>query len=122
MAEHPDYQGAGIGLMSCCISLLACVYAFGMEDLKKFNLKAMVGIQPFTYKIYLSSLKNAGIPDFIIDAGDRYNKEEKKIQFAENTFLNYLKDVSVPTLIFQNKNDPMTDKEIVQKFYDDLTV
>ena len=34
----------------------------------------------------------------------------------------YVKDISVPTLVIQNSNDPMTNLDMVKQYYNDLTV
>jgi hypothetical protein len=33
-----------------------------------------------------------------------------------------VKDISVPTLVIQNENDPWTDTDLVKQYYDDLRV
>ena len=39
-----------------------------------------------------------------------------------DAFLPYVKDISVPTLVIQNRNDPMTNLDMVNQYYNDLTV
>ena len=41
---------------------------------------------------------------------------------VEKSFLMNVKDIDVPTLIVQNSNDPWTDMNFVDSFYNQLTV
>ena len=51
-----------------------------------------------------------------------YSKEERDTDLTGESFLPYVKDISVPTLVIQNQNDPMTDMDMVKRYYDDLAV
>lgn len=119
--EHDDYKGASIGLLSICMGQAASVFAFGMEpELKKVkNLKAMISIQPLTYDYFVKAMS---LPQFVIDAGNRYNKEKRNTSLNGDSFMPYVKDISVPTLVIQNENDPMTNLDMVKQYYNDLQV
>jgi predicted alpha/beta-fold hydrolase len=62
------------------------------------------------------------LPSFLIDAGNKYNKEKRNIDLTGDSFLPYVKDISIPTLVIQNRNDPMTNLNMVEQYYNDLTV
>ena len=98
----------------------ASTFAFGMEDMDQFtNLKTMISVQPLTYDYFVKAM---GLPNFLIKAGNTYNKKKRNISLDGDSFLPYVKDISVPTLIIQNKNDPMTNMDMVKEYYDSLTV
>lgn len=119
--EHEDYNNATIGLLSICMGQAISTFAFGMEpEMKKFkNLKAMISVQPLTYDYFV---ENMGLPKFLINAGSRYSKNKRDTDLTGDSFLPYVKDISVPTLVIQNSNDPMTDLDMVKQYYNDLTV
>lgn len=121
VAGHPDYQDANIGLLSICMGQGASTFAFGMEpEMKKIkNLKTMISVQPLTYDYFVEAM---GLPKFLIDAGNKYNQEKRNTDLTGDSFLPYAKDVSVPTLVIQNQNDPMTNMDMVKQYYNDLTV
>ncbi|WP_248325668.1 alpha/beta hydrolase [Aquimarina acroporae] len=120
VSSHNDYQNANIGLLSICMGQGASTFAFGMEDMKQFtNLKTMISIQPLTYDYFVKAM---GLPNFLINAGNKYNKSKRNIALDGDSFLPYVKDISVPTLVIQNSNDPMTNMGMVQQYYEDLTV
>ena len=121
ISEHPDYKQAGIGLLSICMGQGASTFAFGLEkEMKKFeNLKTMISVQPLTYDYFVKAF---GLPEFLIKAGNKYNRQKRGVDLSGDSFLPYVKDISVPTLVIQNRNDPMTDMNMVQQFYNDLRV
>jgi hypothetical protein len=120
ISEHKDYENAHIGLLSICMGQGASTFAFGLEDMKQFNnVKAMISVQPLTYDYFVKAM---GLPNFLINAGNTYNKNKRNISLDGDSFLPYVKDIFVPTLVIQNSNDPMTNLDMVQQYYDSLTV
>lgn len=120
ISEHAEYKNANIGLLSICMGQGASTFAFGLEDMKRFkNLKTMISVQPLTYDEFVKAM---GLPNFLIKAGNKYNQEKRNTDLTGDSFLPFVKDISVPTLVIQNKNDPMTNLDMVQQYYDYLTV
>lgn len=121
IATHQDFSHADIGLLSICMGQGASIFAFGLEqEMKKYkNLKAMISVQPLTYDFFVKAM---GLPSFLINAGNKYNKEQRNTDLTGDSFLPFVKDVSIPTLVIQNQNDPMTNLEMVKQYYGDLTV
>ena len=121
IAEHEDYKNANIGLLSICMGQAASTFAFGLEpEMKNFkNLKAMISVQPLTYDYFV---ENMGLPMFLVNAGSKYSKNKRNTDLTGDSFLPYVKDISIPTLVIQNSNDPMTDMDMVKQYYNDLTV
>ncbi|WP_435625312.1 alpha/beta hydrolase [Flagellimonas sp.] len=121
ISKHVDYKDAGIGLLSICMGQGASTFAFGLEtEMKNFeNLKTMISIQPLTYDYFVA---NMGLPMFLVNAGSNYSKNKRDTDLTGDSFLPYVKDISVPTLVIQNNNDPMTDLNMVKEYYESLTV
>ena len=121
LSNHEDYTDSDIGLLSICMGQAASTYAFGLEpEMKTFkNLKTMISIQPLTYDYFVA---NMGLPIFLVNAGSNYSKNKRDIDLTGEAFLPYVKDISVPTLVIQNSNDPMTDLNMVKDYYSRLSV
>ncbi|WP_435579956.1 alpha/beta hydrolase family protein [Gilvibacter sp.] len=119
--KHEQYKDAQIGLLSICMGQAASTFAFGMEsEMQQFsNLKTMISVQPLTYDYFVA---NMGLPMFMVNAGSKYSKNKRNTDLTGDSFLPYVKDISVPTLVIQNNNDPMTDLNMVKQYYADLTV
>ena len=119
--SHPNYQDTSIHLLSICMGQAASTFAFGMEEeMKSFtNLKSMVSVQPLTYDYFIEAF---GLPKFLVKAGNKYNREERGIDLTGDSFLPYVKDINVPTMVVQNTNDPMTNMEMVKDYYKSISV
>ncbi|MEM7381952.1 MAG: alpha/beta hydrolase [Bacteroidota bacterium] len=121
VSEHPEYGSAHIGLLSICMGQGASTFAFGQEEeLKRYtNLKTMISVQPLTYDKFVKAM---GLPGFLINAGNKFNIEKRNTDLTGDAFMPYVKDINVPTLVIQNRNDPMTNLEMVGEYYEALQV
>ena len=122
ISNHPTYKDANVGLLSICMGAASTTYAYGMGDegLARYaNIKAMIAIQPLHYKEFVKAF---GIPAFLDKGGSKLSQERTGIDLKKKTFMPDVKSITVPTLVVQNKNDPWTDLDFVQQFYDELTV
>ena len=119
ISNHDDYKNTKIGLLSICMGAASSTFAFGMEkEMKNFkNLKSMIAVQPLTYDYFL---ENLGLPKFILNSGSNYSKNKRNTDLTGDSFLPYIKEISIPTMIIQNQNDPMTDMDMVHSIFEDL--
>lgn len=95
-------------------------FAFGVEGgLDTYDqIKAYISIQPLVYGHFLRGM---GIPEFLVKSGNEANLKRGGVDFFR-TPLENLKSVRVPTLMVQNRNDPWTNLDWVQKYYDALSL
>ena len=121
ITNHSDYKNANIGLFSICMGQGASVSAYGRADgLKNYdNIKCMISIQPLDYTHFMDAMK---IPRFLKRSADKYIKKHTDFDYVNNTWRPYVKEVTVPTLVIQNKNDGFLDKDFVEGVYNDLQV
>ena len=122
ISNHATYRDADIGLLSICMGAAATTYAYGMEQgglRDRQNIKALIAVQPLHYKNFVKAF---GLPNFLDAMGRKLSFERTGIDLFSTTFLPSAKHVSVPTLVVQNRNDPWTDLDFVQQYYDGLTV
>lgn len=121
IANHDTYGHASIGLLSICMGSASTTFAYGMEEeLRSIEqVKALIAVQPLTYDYFVQAM---GLPSFLIKAGNQYNEKNRGIKLDGDSFLPYAQDVTVPTLVIQNENDPMTNPEMVKQYYQDLQV
>ena len=121
ISNHDTYKNAEIGLLSICMGQGASVAAFGMEDgLKQYsNIKCMISVQPMDYSCFVKAM---GLPGFLVNSTTQSIKKQTGEDFNEITWRPFVKDVTVPTLVIQNKNDGYLNEAFVNGFYDDLNV
>ena len=94
-------------------------YSYGIENgLQNYhNIKAMIAVQPLVYPDFVKAM---GIPGFV---AKRVNKETTKrlgFDLEHKTFLDNVRDITVPTMVMQNKNDPWANSDFVQQYFDGL--
>ena len=122
ISSHPLYKDASVGLLSICMGSAASTYAYGMgeDGLRRFpNIKAMIAVQPLHYKEFVKAF---GMPAFLDRAGGKLSLERTGIDLNTKTFITDVSSITVPTMVVQNRNDPWTNLDFVQRFYDELTV
>ena len=121
ISHHPDYQNASIGLLSICMGQGACVNAFAMENgLKQYsNLKAMISLQPIDYHFLVDAM---GLPKFLINSTTKSIKKRTGWDYNTITWRDHVKEVKVPTLLIQNKNDGFLNEQFINAVYESLNV
>ncbi|MCI4669554.1 MAG: alpha/beta hydrolase [Bacteroidia bacterium] len=119
VANHPDYQNAQIGLLSICMGAAASTYAYGANALQKYNIKAMVAIQPMRYKDFMKSF---GLPGFLNNWVDTENSKRVGFDMSAKSFKGDVSKITVPTLVMQNDKDEFLTKESIDEYYHDLMV
>ena len=121
VSAHQDYKKSKIGLLSICMGSAISTYAYGMEDglRSRKNVKAMIAVQPLQYQKFVDAF---GLPSFLQKAGAKLNQKRTGIDMVTTSFLPNVSEITVPTLVIQNKNDPWTDMDFVKSYYDGLTV
>ena len=119
ISNHKDYEGASIGLLSICMGAASSTFAFGMEPELRANkkVKTMIAVQPLTYDYFTDAM---GMPQSAIKSGNKYSQKKRGVDLTGDSFLPYVKDISVPTLVIQNENDPMTNLDMVKQYHQDL--
>ncbi len=120
ISNHRDYKNAPIGLLSICMGCNATTYAYGIEGgLQQFdNVKAMVAIQPLGFDDFLAGV---GMPNMLVEHANKVNLKRGGVDFHESC-LNNVKNINVPTLLFQNAKDPFTKMDFINDYYDQLQV
>lgn len=121
LTNHPVYSGSDIGLLSICMGASATALAYGPDSgLQDYtNIKALVSVQPLTYEKFVKAM---GIPKFLVKWSNKPIQERTGIDFNTNTFMPNVKHINVPTLVIQNRNDPWTDLQLIDDYYDELVV
>mmetsp|Transcript_7538 Transcript_7538/g.11244 ORF Transcript_7538/g.11244 Transcript_7538/m.11244 type:complete len:293 (-) Transcript_7538:788-1666(-) len=122
ITNHPTYNNAGIGLLSICMGGAASTYAYGLgeEGLSAFStIRCMLIVQPLLYKDFVRAY---GIPDFVSNMAAEVSKDRLDLDLRQKSFLPAVEDITVPTMVLQNKNDPWTNMEFVENYYRELKV
>ncbi|MEC7291187.1 MAG: alpha/beta hydrolase [Pseudomonadota bacterium] len=120
ITSHPDYSEAPIGMLNICMGSSSMTLAHGIEDGLEGvdNIKAHVVVQPLNSGMWLEQMR---IPGFMIRGAVNYSLKRGGVDFriksGERAHL-----INKPTMVIQNKNDPIADMDYVQYYFDELTV
>ncbi len=119
ISNHPNYKSSQIGLLSICMGTSSTAFAYGVENgLQNYkNIKALVSVQPLTYAKFVKAM---GVPNFLVKRANKPIQEKTGIDFSQNTFMPSVKKITVPTLLIQNKNDPWTNLDLINEYYNEL--
>ena len=121
ISRHEDYKDASIGLFSICMGQGASTSAFGMEDgLQNYdNIKCMISVQPMDYPTFVNAM---GLPGFLANGVGKVIEKRTGMDFAASSWVPRIKDINVPTLVIQNRNDGYLDEPFVDAYFESLEV
>jgi len=121
ISSHPTYKYADIGLFSICMGQGASTEAFGLKDglAGRDNVKTMISVQPLDYATFIGEM---GIPGFLQRSVQKTMVKRTGIDVVTESWRPHVKDIDVPTLVIQNKNDSYLNEPFVNGFYDSLNV
>lgn len=120
IAAHPDYKNAPIGMLNICMGSSSMTLAHGVEGGLEHvdNIKAHVVIQPLNSGMWLEQMR---IPQFMIRRAVNFNKRRGGVDFTLKPIVKaHL--INKPTMVIQNKNDPIADMDYVKSYFDTLDV
>lgn len=120
ISNHPDYSSANIGLLSICMGAASTTYAYGRDNglATRNNIRALIAVQPLLYSYFVDAF---GMPGFLQRAGNRVTSERLGFDLNSKSFIPDAQHINVPTLLMQNKNDPWTNLDMVNNYFDSLT-
>lgn len=120
ITSHPDYKNAPIGMLDICMGSSAMALAHGVPDGLEHvdNIKAHVVIQPLYSGMWLRRMR---IPEFMIRGAVRHSVKRGGVNF-DIAPIDRVKLINKPTMLIQNKNDPIADMDYIRKYYDELQV
>ena len=121
IAHHEHYRNASIGLLSICMGQGAATNAFGLDrGLRDYdNIRCMISVQPMDYPRFVAAM---GLPKFLARSTRRVIQKRTGIDFDTNTWRHNVRIINVPVLVIQNRNDGYLDEELVDDYFEALTV
>jgi pimeloyl-ACP methyl ester carboxylesterase len=121
-ASRPDTEKMKKVLLSVCLGADSTAVAWSKHPNEFSDIQAMVMLQPVSAKYVVEEfVKGVGMADGY-EKFDKAVHERTGFHLAEQSPLEHVKAVTVPTLVAQVHNDTMTRPEDVQSIYDALPV
>lgn len=121
-ASRPDTKSMKKALLSVCLGADSTAVAWSMHPKEFAEVQAMVMLQPVSGRYIVEEfVKGLGIDDGY-DKFDKAVHERTGFRLSEQSPLEYVTAVSVPTLVAQVHDDTMTRPQDVQDIYDAIPV
>ncbi|MFD4675993.1 alpha/beta hydrolase [Lentzea sp. NPDC058450] len=120
--SRPDTRDMSIGLFSRCLGA-SSTFAAATQFPDVFDeVKCLVGVQPVTARtIFGKRLGGLGLADRIDEFEQRVVRHTG-IGFADRAPREWARNVTVPTYLYQVRDDVLTEPEDVQTIFDNLPV
>jgi uncharacterized protein len=121
-ASRPDTKNTKKVLLSVCLGADSTAVAWSKHPEEFSEIQAMVMLQPVSGRYIVEEfVKGIGMPDGY-EKFDQAVHERTGFRLAEQSPLEHVKSVTVPTIVAQVHDDTMTRPEDVQSIYDALPV
>jgi esterase/lipase len=120
--SRADLAGMEIGLLSRCLGANSSIVAMAKHPEHFADVKAMVAVQPVSLRPFVEkATEQLGLDDAVA-LFDATIHKLTGYRLDELSPLEYAKQVRVPTLVAQVREDSSTKPEDVQHIYDNLAV
>ncbi|NQV00360.1 MAG: alpha/beta fold hydrolase [Parcubacteria group bacterium] len=121
--SRSDLNQMDIGFVSFCMGANSTIIAMSKEPEKFAKVKCLMAIQPISMSIfvrtYTRKVLSYPIASLLMPMIKIFVKIQSGWNLSELSPKDYVKDIKVPTLYAQAKNDPWTELSDIQGFYKD---
>ncbi len=119
--SREDLSGMIIGLFTRCLGCNSAIFAISSYPEHFVGVRCMVGAQPLSPRFYHESqLALVGVPSDRMDELDRAIKINTSFSFDQLSPVKPAKDVTIPTFIYQVREDSTTKPFDVQTIFDSI--
>ena len=119
--SRSDLNQMNIGFVSFCMGANSTIIAMSREPEKFEKVKCLIAIQPISMGVfvhkYSCKILSSPIAKLLMPMIKIFVKMQSGFKLSELSPKNYVKDIKVPTLYVQAKNDPWTKLSDIQGFY-----
>ena len=123
---NPNLREKALGFVSFCMGANSTIVAMSKQPEAFQKVKCLVAVQPISFEVFVRSyLKKrftpAGASLFLPMIKGFFNLQSK-YRLEDMSPANFVKDLAVPTLYVQTRNDPWTELSDITGFYDGTRV
>lgn len=123
--SRSDLNQMNIGFVSFCMGANSTIIAAGKNPEKFDKVKCLMLIQPISMGVfvrtYAGKVFSKPIAHLLISMVKIFVKWQTGKNLEDLSPRDYVKDIKVPTLYIQAKNDPWTELSDIQGFYNETT-
>lgn len=120
--KREDIKEMDIGFVSFCMGANSTIIAMSKEPVIFEKVKCLMAIQPISMKVFIKTYMKRQFTPFgarlIFPMVERFVNLRSNHPLDKMSPYEYVKDIKVPTLYVQARNDPWTELTDIQSFYD----
>ena len=117
-----DLKGLDVGFVSFCMGANSTIVSMSKEPSVFAKVRCMVAIQPISMEVFVRSYTKRMLTPLgarlILPMVKRFVNWRSRYPLESMSPYLYVKDIRVPTLYVQARNDPWTELYDIQSFYD----
>ncbi|MFH2105201.1 MAG: alpha/beta fold hydrolase [Parcubacteria group bacterium] len=121
IGERNDLRNKDIGFVSFCMGANSTIVAMSKEPAVFQNVKCLIAIQPISMEVfirtYLGKLFTPVGAKLLLPLVSKFVAWRGKYPLEKMSPAGFAKDIKVPTMYVQTKNDPWTDLNDIKGFY-----
>jgi len=118
-----DLKDTDVGFVSFCMGANSTIIAMSKEPDKFKKVKCLMAIQPISMSVFVSTYSRKVFTPYIADTllplVKKFVKWQSGCDIEDMSPKDYVKDIKVPTLYVQARNDPWTELSDIEGFYKD---
>jgi uncharacterized protein len=122
--EHDLLQNKDIGFVSHCMGANATIMAMSKAKKELFSkVKCLAAVQPVSMNILVPKMIKDTFPAFasFVPGIEKKSRKYTGYSLSDMSPLEYVKDITVPVMYVQVKQDPWTEPRDVENFYENTT-
>ncbi len=120
--RRDDLRDKNIGFVSFCMGANSTIIAMSKNPEKFGNVKCMVAVQPISMEVfvrtYLKKRFTSAGGKLLFPFVRRLVNLQSKYRLEDMSPARFVKDIKVPTLYVQTRNDPWTELNDITGFYE----
>lgn len=120
--HRDDIKNFSIGFVSFCMGANATIIAMSKEPGAFKKVKCLLAVQPISTEVfirrYARKLFTAPLAGLLLPMVKRFIIWRGAAPLEDMSPKKYVKDIKVPTMYVQARNDPWTEMSDIQGFYD----
>lgn len=122
IANSPETRDKKVGFVSFCMGANSTIIAMSKDPVAFKNVKCMVAVQPISMEVFIRTYAKIIFTPLgaklLLPLIKQFVAWRGKYRIEEMSPRDYVKDIRVPTMYVQTRNDPWTEASDIYGFYE----
>jgi len=117
-----DLRPMAVGFVSFCMGANSTIIGMSKKPEQFTNVKCLVAVQPISMSVFVTTFTRRKFTPLgaalFLPMIKKFTEWQSGFPFTATSPRDYVKNIKVPTLYVQTKNDPWTDLRDIKSFYE----